>query len=73
MSVKKVLEIGCTNRNCNVWFQSPFFNGYAHSVNESAFRGLKPQCPTCGRMIIVTKENIRYRMINDDIMFNKTS
>jgi len=73
MSVKKILEICCTNNNCKVWFQSPFFNGYSYVVNESAFKGLKPQCQICGSMVTVTKDNIRYRMVNNDIMFNKTS
>ncbi len=69
----KVLEIQCTNPNCKRWFKSPFTHGNLDGFNVNAFKGLKAQCPTCGKMVAGTKKNVRVRLFDDHSQFNKIS
>ncbi|WP_141432305.1 hypothetical protein [Bacillus sp. 03113] len=73
MSENKVLELCCTNPNCKKWFRSPFFHGYLNTFDVNALKGLKAQCPVCGRMVTGTPKNVRIRTIYDDHRMNKTS
>lgn len=56
---EKILEIYCTNKNCNTWFQSPFTFGNLDGFDVSAFKGLYAQCPNCGHMVTGTTNNYR--------------
>lgn len=73
MATNKVLELRCTNPNCKIWFPSPFTHGNLDGFNVNAFKGLKAQCPTCGKMVSGTMKNVRIRVIEDNYRMNKTS
>lgn len=66
------LEICCTNPNCKTWFQSPYFYGQLDTFNASALKGLKAQCPSCGKIVSGTNKNTRIVEMND-FPINKSS
>ncbi|MGE8205758.1 hypothetical protein ACQKP0_14470 [Heyndrickxia sp. NPDC080065] len=73
MKTNKVLELRCTNPNCKTWFQSPFFQGNVDHFDVNAFKGLKSQCPLCGKMVQGSIKNVRIRPVGDNDRFGKIS
>ena len=64
MSTPKRIEARC--QHCNTWFRTGIMFPKDYDFDPNAMHGMLKECPKCGNVTSLTKQNMRVRSEHEE-------